>query len=116
MVREYAETVYQALGPGYSERVYHKALEVLLRKEKIPYESERIVPIDFMGHVVGNLRADLILNCETVLELKSVQKITDSMITQARNYLHLTGLRHSYLVNFPPTTCTDLEVRYVGLD
>jgi GxxExxY protein len=116
MVREYAETVYQKLGPGYSECVYHKAMEVLLRSEKIPYESERIVPIEFMGHIVGNLRADLILNSETVLELKSVKNVTDVMVTQAQNYLRLTGLRHSYLINFPPTVNTELEVRYVGID
>ena len=116
MVREYAETIYQNLGPGYSECVYHKAFEVLHRNEKIPYESERIVPIKFMGHIVGNLRADLILNDETVLELKSVKNVTDVMVTQAQNYLRLTGLRHSYLINFPPTINTELEVRYVGID
>ena len=116
MVREYAETVYQKLGPGYSECVYHKAREIVLRSEKIPYESERIVPIEFMGHIVGNLRADLILNSEIVLELKSVKNVTDVMVTQAQNYLRLTGLRHSYLINFPPTVNTELEVRYVGID
>jgi len=39
-----AEEVY-TLGPGYSERVYHNGMEVLLRKAGIPYETERIVTI-----------------------------------------------------------------------
>ena len=89
MVKDYVETVYKNLGPGYSESVYHKALEVLLRQNDIPYETERIVPIEFMGHNVGNLRADLILNSEIVLELKAVKNMTDVMVTQAQNYLKL---------------------------
>ena len=116
IIKEYAELVYKNLGPGYSESVYNKAFEVLLRKNDIPYETERIVPIDFMGHNVGNLRADLILDGEIVLELKAVKNMTDVMVTQAQNYLKLTGLKHSYLINFPPTPNVELEIRYVTLN
>ena len=70
MVEELATEIYSQLGPGYSERVYHNAMEVLLRSKNIPYESERVVPIPFNGHVIGNLRADIIINNETVLEFK----------------------------------------------
>ena len=73
MIRDYAEHVYKVLGPGYSERVYHNAMEVVLRKNGVHYETERIVPIVFEGHTIGNLRADLILNNKTVVELKSVK-------------------------------------------
>ena len=37
--------IYTELGPGYSERVYHNAVEVRLRELKAMYESERIIPI-----------------------------------------------------------------------
>ena len=116
MVKEYAELVYKNLGPGYSESVYHKAFEVLLRKNDIPYETERIVPIEFEGHTIGNLRADLILNNKTVVELKSVKTMNDVMVTQAQNYLRLTGFTEGYLINFPTSLNTDLEVRYITLD
>jgi GxxExxY protein len=55
-------TYIKYLGPGYSERVYHNAMEVVLRKNGVPYETERIVPIVFEGHTIGNLRADIIIN------------------------------------------------------
>jgi len=113
MIREYAEHVYKILGPGYSERVYHNALEVIFRKNGVPYETERIVPIVFEGHTIGNLRADIIINNKTVLELKSVKTVNDVMITQTHNYLKLTGLPEAYLINFPPTLNTELEVRYI---
>ena len=107
MIREYAEYVYKVLGPGYSERVYHNG---------VAYESERIVPIVFEGHIIGNLRADLILNNKTVIELKSIKTVNDVMVTQTQNYLRLTGLTEAYLINFPPTQDSSLEIRYVGLN
>jgi GxxExxY protein len=116
MIHQYAEHVYKVLGPGFSERIYHNALEVVLRKNGVRYETERIVPIVFEEHTIGNLRADLILNNKTVLELKSVKTVNDVMVTQAQNYLKLTGLPEAYLINFPPTLNTELEVRYVTLD
>jgi GxxExxY protein len=91
-------------------------MEVVLRKHGIPYETERIVPIVFEGHTIGNLRADIILNKKTVLELKSVKTMNEVMVTQAQNYLKLTGLSEAYLINFPPSGGHDPEIRYVSLD
>ena len=115
MIHQYAQYVYKVLGPGFSEKIYHNAMEVVLRKNGVRYETERIVPIIFEEHTIGNLRADLILNNKTVLELKSVKTVNDVMVTQAQNYLKLTGLPEAYLINFPPTLNTELEVRYVTI-
>ena len=60
MIHEYVAEIYTILGPGFSERVYHNAIEVLLRENGISYETERIIPITFKGHTIGNLRADII--------------------------------------------------------
>ena len=116
MIHQYAQYVYKTLGPGFSEKIYHNAMEVVLRKNGIHYETERIVPIVFEGHTIGNLRADIIINNKIVLELKSVKTVNDVMVTQAQNYLKLTGLTESYLINFPPTLNTELEIRYVTLN
>jgi GxxExxY protein len=107
-----AREVY-TLGGGYSERVYHNAMEVLLRKAGIPYETERIVPITFQGHVIGNLRADIIINNEIVLEFKTIKNLTDQTEMQARNYLSLTGLKIGYLINYPPFPDREVEVRCI---
>ena len=115
MVEELATEIYSQLGPGYSERVYHNAMEVLLRSKNIPYESERIVPIPFNGHVIGNLRADIIINNETVLEFKTIKTLNDAAEIQGRNYLRLTGLKTAYLINFPPFPDRQCEVRRISL-
>ena len=107
--------VYKELGPGYSERVYHNAIEVLLREKKIPYESERHILVRFRGHVVGQLRADIIIDDTVILELKAIKTLTDGMDQQARKYLDLTGLRTAYLVNFPLQPDRAVEIRKLAL-
>ena len=107
--------VYEELGPGYSERVYHNAVEVLLREKRIPYESERHILVRFRGHVVGQLRADIIINDEIVLELKAIKTLTDGMELQAQKYLDLTGLKTAYLVNFPLQPGRSVEIRKIAL-
>ena len=103
--------VYSELGPGYSERVYHNAVEVILRENKIPYESERHILVRFRGHVVGQLRADIIIDNSVILELKAIKSLTDGMELQAQKYLDLTGLKTAYLVNFPLQPGREVEIR-----
>ena len=113
MIEELAEKVYSILGPGYNECVYHNAMEVLLRQNGIAYETERIVPIPFEGHIIGNLRADIIINKHTILELKAVKSINESMECQARNYLKLLNLTRAYLINFPQSPGSKVEIRCI---
>lgn len=94
--------IYNTLGSGHSERVYHNAMEVSLRELNIPYESERHVPIYYKEHVVGMARADIIVRKTTVLEFKTVKSLNDAMISQAKKYLTQLKLRTAYLINFPP--------------
>jgi len=115
-VEALAKQIYSQLGPGYSERVYHNAMEVLLRREGVSYESERIVPIPFEGHVIGNLRADIIINNEIVLEFKSIKTLNDAAELQAHNYLHLMSLKTAYLINYPPFPNREVEVRKIVVE
>jgi len=110
-----AKRIYTQLGSGYSERVYHNCMEVVLRKEGIQYESERIIPIYFEGHVVGNLRGDIIINNEIVLEFKAVKTLNEVMESQVRNYLRLTQLKTGYLINFPLQPGQGVEIRRIDL-
>ena len=108
-----AKEIYSLLGPGYSERVYHNAMEVMLRGLGVHYESERIVPIPFKGHIIGNLRADIIIENHTVLEFKTIKTLNDAAELQAQNYLRLMGLKTAYLINYPPFPDREVEVRKI---
>jgi GxxExxY protein len=100
-VRSVAQSIWSALGPGYSERVYHNAFEVELRKRGVPYETERIIPITYDGHNVGNVRADIIIDKKIVIEIKSVRRMTEEFRIQIQKYMELTGCKEGYLINFP---------------
>lgn len=60
-VKECAKDVYQQLGPGWNEGIYQKAMEVALRERKVAYETQRILPITFSGHVIGESIPDLVI-------------------------------------------------------
>lgn len=106
-----AQKIWQTLGPGFSERVYHNAFEVELRLRGIFYETERILPITYEGHNVGNLRADLVIDGQIIVELKSTTKLKDEFENQARNYMRLTGIPSALLINFPAVS-GEVEVRF----
>ena len=116
MIEDLAREIYSQLGPGYSERVYHEAMGVLLREKGVSYESERIIPILFREHVIGHLRADMIINKETILEFKTIKTLNDAAELQGSNYLRLTGLKTAYLINYPPHPDREVEVRKILLD
>lgn len=104
---EMAGVVFDTLGPGYSERVYHNAMEVCLRNENIAYETERIVPITFQNHVIGNIRADLIVEKSIVVELKAVSCINNTFRNQTRAYLNMTGYTTAIILNFQQSDKTN---------
>jgi len=114
VVRGLARKVWITLGPGYSERIYHNAMEVGFRGLQIPYQTERIVPVMFDGHAIGNIRADLILNSSMIIELKSVKALKEEHRTQTRMYMRLLDIAEGMLINFPNSD-GDLEVENIKI-
>ena len=60
-VKDCAKEVYEELGEGWPEGIYQKAMEVALREKGISYETQRILPVSFKGHVVGESKPDLVV-------------------------------------------------------
>lgn len=116
LIRKIAFDIWSELGPGYSERVYHNSFEIALREAGLSYETERILPITFRGHNVGNLRADLIVSGKFIVELKSVSKIKDEFRIQIKNYIRLTEIPRGILINFPDKAAPYPEIEEVGTE
>lgn len=95
-----AQTIMDALGPGFSEAVYHNAFEVELRKLGLKYETERVLPIRYGEHVVGHVRLDLVVSDTIVVELKAVAKLTEGHKNQLHMYMKHGGFDTGYLINF----------------
>jgi GxxExxY protein len=99
-----AVAVHRALGPGFLESVYQKAMEVALRHRGIPFEQQREIHVFFEEEDVGLHRLDLIVGAEVVVELKAVKVLEDIHYAQLKSSLRATGLRVGLLLNFNATT------------
>lgn len=93
--------VYNTQGPGLLESVYEKALLYELEIRGIYATSQVPVEIVYKGKVVGNdLRIDLLVENEVVVELKSVEEIQRVHYKQLRTYMQLLNKPAGLLVNF----------------
>ena len=92
--------VHSALGPGFLESVYHRALAIELKKQDIRFATEVDVDIEYTGHVVGRHRLDLVVEDQVIVELKTVEDLGKVHYAQVRSYLRATGLPIALLVNF----------------
>jgi len=95
-----AYKVFNTLGYGFLESVYHKALLIELDKAGLYVESEKPLKVFYENQVVGDFSVDLLVEHEIILELKSVEKLVKAHEVQVVNYL--TALRKDVglLINF----------------
>ena len=93
--------VYGYFGPGLLESVYEKALVRELELRGLKVTSQVTVPILYKGVPVGDdLRLDLLVEDELIVELKSVEEIKDVHYKQLRTYLRLLGKDEGLQINF----------------
>jgi len=95
-----AMEVHNKLGYGFLEKVYVRAMMVLLRREGIQATQQAPITVHFEGEVIGDYYADILVEDKIILELKVVKKIANIHRAQALNYLKATGLRLAILLNF----------------
>ena len=93
--------VYKNLGPGLLESVYEEALVFDLQQRGLKVERQKMVPITYKGHSLKTeLRLDLLVEDEVIVELKSVSEMKDVYYKQTLTYLRLLDKKLGLLVNF----------------
>ena len=92
--------VHKALGPGFVEPIYQKAMEVALQHRGIPFQKQREIHIFFEEVDVGVQPLDLVGGEQIILELKAVKELADIHHAQLKFYLKATGLHVGLLLNF----------------
>lgn len=92
--------VHTALGPGFVESVYRRALVLDLARAGLGVESEREIDIFYLGERIGWHRMDLIVEKKVVIELKTVDRLAAAHYSQLRSCLKASGLDVGLLVNF----------------
>ena len=92
--------VYNDLGYGFLERVYQNALYFALVEQGLKCETEKPIKVYHDGHVVGDYRADILVEDCVILELKACEELNPAHEAQLINYLKATEIEVGYLLNF----------------
>lgn len=93
--------VYDELGFGFLEAVYHEALAVEFTERKIPFVSQAPLRIRYKQAFLSKAyQADFVAFESVLVELKAADRLTTVDEAQLLNYLKATGLRVGLLVNF----------------
>ena len=92
--------VHRTLGEGFLEKVYENALLFELRNLGLQVESQVPVPVFYKGMMVGDYVADLVVEDQVILELKTAEDLTTVHQAQLLNYLRATGKPLGLLINF----------------
>ena len=114
-VRGACFSVYNELGPGLLESAYEQALTFELRN--LGFRVETQVPIDvlYKGQSIGTgYRLDLLVDSKVIVELKSIEKLSEVHHKQILTYLKLSDIKLGYLVNFNTDNLTKNLVRYAN--
>jgi len=93
--------VHRALGPGLLESIYADMLCHDLELKGINFEKEAQVNVLYKGKsFTTKLRADLIVEKQLILELKSVQEMLPIFEAQIMTYMKLANIELGLLINF----------------
>jgi len=93
--------VHSALGPGLLESAYKECLFYKIQKEGFYVEKEKAMPLVFEGVQLDcGYRIDILIENKLVLELKTLEKLTDLHLAQTLTYLKLGNFKLGLLMNF----------------
>ncbi len=94
--------VHRALGHGFLEAVYRKAMAGELLRRGLGVAQEVPFSIVFSGQIVGTYRADLVVASTVIVECKTTDRLSAVHEAQLINYLRASGIELGLLLNFGP--------------
>lgn len=94
-----AMNVLNALGHGFPEKLYENALVVEMNSKSIPFAQQPRFEVSYLQTRVGEFIPDLVVFDKVIVDLKTIDRITDRERGQMINYLKVTKLRVGLLLN-----------------
>ena len=93
--------VHSALGPGLLESVYERAVSIELKKRGIAHLRQIGIHTAYEDEDLGvGLRADIIIDNQVLLEIKSVEAISPLHSKTTLTYLKFARIEVGLLINF----------------
>ena len=103
LVKQIVQCAYNVrtkLSAGFLESVYLNALLIELHVNGLKADKEVPIIVYYNNHIVGEFRADIVVENAVVIELKATQHLTPIHEAQLVNYLTATNTEHGLLINF----------------
>jgi GxxExxY protein len=95
-----AMRVHSALGNGFQEVIYQRALKIEMSDTGLNFFREQELPIYYKNQQIGKRRVDFLVENVVSVELKALTELEDVHLAQAINYLEAYDLEVGLLINF----------------
>lgn len=92
--------VHAALGNGFQEVIYQRALEIEFSDSAVQFKREFEMPVFYKGIQIGMRRVDFFVEYKIMIELKAIIQLENVHLAQAKNYLEAYNMQVGLLINF----------------
>jgi GxxExxY protein len=100
-VRQTAYDIHVYHGHGHLEKVYENALTHRLRKAGVNVKQQEPIKVfDEDGTLIGDYVADMLVDNQLILELKTARALAPEHEAQILGYLKSAHQEHGMLINF----------------
>ena len=100
-VRQTAYDIHVYHGHGHLEKVYENALAHRLRKAGLEAKQQQPIKVfDEDGTMIGDYVADILVDDQLILELKTAKNLAPEHEAQILGYLKSSRREHGMLINF----------------
>ena len=103
--------VHKELGPGFLEAMYEEALTIEFTAAGVAFERQKLLPVFYREHLIGEHRLDFLVEAKVIVELKAISALEDIHFAILRSYLKAAYLDDALLLNFATARLT---VKRVG--
>jgi GxxExxY protein len=101
LILDSAIAVHKELGPGLLESVYEVVLTYELQQRGLRVNRQVPIQIRYKDMIFAEaFRADLVVEEKVIVELKSVEQVSEAHKKQVQTYLRLSGCKLGFLLNF----------------
>ena len=101
IVFESALKIHKVLGPGLLESAYEECLFYELKMYDLKVEKQKQLPLIYEEvRLDAGYRIDIIIEDKFIVEVKSVESLTDVHLAQMLTYLRLSNCKLGLLINF----------------
>jgi GxxExxY protein len=98
--------VHKELGPGFLEAIYEEALAIEFSAAGLPFERQKLLPVFYREHLIGEHRLDFVVEHKIIVELKAITALEDIHFAIVRSYLKAANLNDALLLNFATAVLT----------